>query len=332
MNALLRNRALALTGAVMALLALVFTACDLSSADSTTAVLADSSGTIYNFSGLYMAPNGDSSTPLVYPAGRQSGTPVTWMRLLQNGSSLEGYDNARQNWQGKISGLDGPVASFSLRGRTTAGQAVDIAGTMTYVDQKSRVDATWIEPQFAGSFLAQATVAPAVTSAPPSRLSINPPSPTLGTTTTTVGLNAVGGTPPYSWSVSRPDLGSVSPTTGASVTYTRTQTAGANTVTVRDSANQTATATVTFTGSLVIQDLAISPQEWIFVDGGGLSVQFTVSGGVLPYTWEVSNPNLGVLSSTTGSSVTYNRTQDRGTNTITVRDAVGRTVTAQAIY
>ena len=85
---------------LLPLLALGLAACDMNSVDSTSAVPSDNSGTIYNFSGLYMNPENDSSTngalPLVYPnetGNRPSGQSITSLRLLQYGSVLEGYDN-----------------------------------------------------------------------------------------------------------------------------------------------------------------------------------------------------------------------------------------------
>ena len=70
-------RALALALA-LPLAALVLAGCDVDSTDSTTAVMADNEGNIYNYSGLYMSiTNASGSTngygTLVFPAGRQSG-------------------------------------------------------------------------------------------------------------------------------------------------------------------------------------------------------------------------------------------------------------------
>jgi hypothetical protein len=94
--ALLRALAPALAFLLMASL---FAACDIDSVDSTTSVVSDSAGNIYDYSGLYMsASNSSGSTNgyagLVFPAGKQSGVTLTWLRLLQYGSVLEGYDNA----------------------------------------------------------------------------------------------------------------------------------------------------------------------------------------------------------------------------------------------
>ena len=163
-------RALALALA-LPLAALVLAGCDVDSTDSTTAVMSDNEGNIYNYSGLYMSITNTSGSTngygtLVFPAGRQSGTALIWMRLLQYGSALEAYDNAGLAWSGNVSAQNGETASFSLQGRTTAGNSVEIFGTLDYAAQLSTMDATWIEPGFAGSIFAQATVSPVATNSP----------------------------------------------------------------------------------------------------------------------------------------------------------------------
>ena len=167
-TAAFRALAAALT---LPLLALAFAGCDIDSVDSTTAVPSDNSGTIYNFSGLYLNPNSSPTNifPLVYPfegSSRPSGALITFLRLLQYGSVLEAYDSAGQTWSGSIMGLSGGTANFSLQGRTTAGQPVEISGTMVYADQNSVMDATWIEPAFYGTLRAKASVPPSATNTP----------------------------------------------------------------------------------------------------------------------------------------------------------------------
>ena len=307
--------------------------CDFGSSDSATAVLADASGRIYHFSGFYAHPSGNADTPLVHPVGRQSGVPLVWMRLMQYGSVLEAYDNANQKWSGKISALDGPAAAFSLRGQTTAGQAVDVVGTMTYAEQKSRIDATWIEPSFSGNFFALANVPAPTTNVPTSQLRVSPPSTTLDASQPTAPLSVSGGVPPYTWRVASASLGSVSPASGASTVYSRTATAGTNVVTATDSLGATATATVAYRPSgSVGGDFAIEPEIRRFEAGGGRSGTYVATNGTPPYTWRVSDETLGTLSSTTGSTVTYNRTDKSGRNVITATDGAGATATAYAEF
>ncbi len=111
------------------------------SVDSTTSVPSDNDGTTYNFAGLYLHPDAATSTngalAIVYPnqgSSRPSGQILTSLRLLQYGSVLEAFDSANLTWSGRINSIQGGSAGFTLEGRTTAGQAVTVAGTMTYAD------------------------------------------------------------------------------------------------------------------------------------------------------------------------------------------------------
>ena len=105
-------------GLALPLAALLWTVgCDVDSTDSTTSTIADNSGNIYNYSGLYMNTEEGSTNgfgALVFPANRQSGARLIWLRLLQYGSVLEGYDNAGMTWSGNLSAQNGAVANFSL--------------------------------------------------------------------------------------------------------------------------------------------------------------------------------------------------------------------------
>jgi hypothetical protein len=219
--------------------------CDI---DSTTATTSDNSGTIYNFSGLYMHPDstGTNVYPLVYPTNGPSGKLITSLRLLQYGSVLEAYDSASQTWTGSISDLKSDTATFSLKGRTTAGQAVEIAGTMVYADQESTMDASWIEASYYGSVSAKATVSPANTNSSDTSLSISPTSVTLNSSKSNQVFTASGGSGTYVWTVTSSTLGAVSPSSGSSVTYTSTKVVGTNTVRVTDSLLNTKTATAIY--------------------------------------------------------------------------------------
>lgn len=225
--------------------------CDVDSVDSTTAVLSDDSGTIYNFSGLYMNPKNSTSTngvlPIVFPnKGNQkpTGELIRSMRILQYGSVLEAYDSAGLTWYGNISRIQGTAASFTLSGRTTVGNPVEIAGTMNYADQQSTLNATWIEPNFFGSIIAEATVTPASTNSPVSGLAVvaNPTSVSLSGTTT---LTASGGSSTYTWPTAA-IYGSIS-SSGSIATYTRTAgtSSQSETITVT-SGSESASVTIGF--------------------------------------------------------------------------------------
>ena len=109
------------------LLSAALVGCELGSGDSTTANVTGGDGMVYNFSGLYAPSEGQAH--LVVPA---NGAALKWIRLLHYGRVLEGYDSARQTWSGQISGMDGSKASFTLRGRTSAGVQAEIVGVLRY--------------------------------------------------------------------------------------------------------------------------------------------------------------------------------------------------------
>ena len=224
----------------LAAAALFLAACDVDSVDSVTATPSDNDGTIYNFSGLYAHSTTNGLAPLVFPTNRQSGAKLTWLRLIQYGSVLEAYDNAGLSWSGSISGLQTGTATFSLQGRTTAGQPVDITGTMVYADQRSTMDAAWIEPSFSGTIYAQAIVAPSATNTT-AAVSIDPTSAILTSTVSTKVFSATGGNGTYTWSHTG-TCGTLSATSGSSITYTRV-TSGNDILTIA-SGGDTASATI----------------------------------------------------------------------------------------
>ena len=238
-------------GLALPLAALFWTVgCDVDSTDSTTGVLSDDGG-ILSFAGLYMnANNSDSNVyPLVFPEGKQSGTVLTWLRILQYGSVLEAYDNAGLTWTGSVSFNSG-TATFSLKGRTTAGQSVEIFGTLVggatnTSEPQATMDASWIEPNFYGNIRAKASVAPVATNSPTTNITssvrINPrPAITLSAGNLSTNFSATGGSGNYTWSVDN-NRGTINNTTGSSVTYTATGVSGSNTIRVRDTENSSNT-------------------------------------------------------------------------------------------
>lgn len=250
-------------GAAVALplAALFLAACDVDSVDSTAGVVSDSSGNIYNYAGLYLHPNNSSSSngilPIVYPyegSSRPSGTLITSIRILQYGSVLEAFDSANQVWAGKISSQQGTTASFTLSGRTTAGQSVEIAGTMvssgTSGVNTSTMDASWIEPSYFGTVSAKADIAPVVTNNPspsPTNSSVNLSASSSSVSLNgTVNLTASGGNGSYTWSGGS-TYGSLS-SSGSTRTYTRTSGSSGDTetITVYDGNNDSDFVTLTF--------------------------------------------------------------------------------------
>lgn len=348
-------RALAFA-AVLPLLASFLAACDVDSTDSTTAVVSDNSGTIYSYAGLYMRDSSgtNASAALVYPEGRQSGVVLTWLRLLQYGSALEGYDNANQTWAGSISAQNGAVASFTLSGKTSAGASVEIVGTLssssssaatttsngaTQVSASSAtMDASWLETGFSGSIFAQATTAPATSNAS-TRLSIDPTRAALNSDDVTQVFTASGGTGSYTWTLSSTNYGSLS-SSGNQATFTASGEAGTVTVTITDSGGDSASATVTYSGEDTGDDtvaLSIRPSAGT-LSGVQNTLVFTASGGTSPYSWYVSSTILGTLSASSGTTVTYTRPTNNVSatnahvNYVHVIDDDEQTVTATVTY
>lgn len=204
----------------VSLMALACTGCDMDSPDSTAAVPSNNDGKQYNFSGLYARPTLDEEgnpIALVFPiatGNRPSGKLITSLRLLQYGTVLEAYDSAGMTWRGSISALNGDTATFSIRGRTTAGMSTEIAGTMVYANEKSKMNATWIEPNYYGSLFAEATVSPLV------GVTISPSTANLTTNGQKQAFTAKGGTD-FNWSHTNHVAGELDKTKGDTVTYTR---------------------------------------------------------------------------------------------------------------
>lgn len=215
---------------ILPLAALLFAGCEVGSTDSTTAVASDNSGTIYNYAGLYMNPDNDGTNilELVYPAteaSHPSGTRITYLRLLQYGTVLEAYDSAGMIWNGSISSIQSGTATFSLRGRTTAGMSTEISGTMVYASQQSTMDAAWIEPSYYGNLYAQATVAPSATNSPSTDLQLTSQYASLSISNSTT-LTASGCSSTYAWECDE-NFGSLV-SSGSSATYTRTSGTSSN--------------------------------------------------------------------------------------------------------
>ena len=274
--------------------ALCFVACEIDSSN-TSSVVADSSGTIYDFSGLYTPSDG--SEGLVFPADKQSGELLTWMRITQDGSSLQAFDNAGLHWNGAIDSISGGTARFSLSGSTTVGAAVTISGLMSYSDNSSTISAAWLEHGGASAnFFAHATVASPATNA--TDIALSPSSATIASGGSQT-FTASGGSAPYSWSISG-SCATLSATNGSKVSAVWAS-SGSATITVT-SGDKSASASITCSSSPVtnVAKLALSPSSATIEEDG--SRTFTASGGSDSYSWSVSGSCVS-LSDTTGPSV-----------------------------
>ena len=124
-------------------------------------------------------------------------------------------------------------------------------------------------------------------------------------------FTATGGTPPYTWSVSNPAIGSINPSTGRFTALAR----GTTRVTATDSNGTQGSQTISVT------QVSIVPNTGSI--GIGQSLQLTANGGTAPYQWRSSNT---AIASITSAGVLTGRAA--GSVTVTATDANGASVTS----
>ncbi|MFH0981196.1 MAG: PKD domain-containing protein [Planctomycetota bacterium] len=216
-----------------------FLGCELESANSVT-----------RESGIYVAGVYQHPTVGSLLVSENSGEPITRFDLRQSGDQLEAVDNNDSVWRGTLGKESDTLATYVLSGKTTAGKDATADGTIEVSGSSAIMRGSWTEASVYGVIYGVATVPLAPTNAPPqtnaTQVAISPTSATLTNNSATVSFTASGGSGSYTWSVSAGSNGNVSPTTGSSVTYTRS-TSGNNTVTVADASDSgnTASAVVT---------------------------------------------------------------------------------------
>jgi uncharacterized protein YjdB len=133
----------------------------------------------------------------------------------------------------------------------------------------------------------------------------------------TVQFFAAGGSLPYAWSVSNPQLASIS-TTGALVGLA----AGTVTVTATDATGLTGTSGAITIVAGTSPALGIQPGSAQLTVGQTL--QFSASGGSTPYRWSSSVPTVASIDAATGLLIA----RAAGSATITVTDSRGTTASA----
>lgn len=148
-----------------------------------------------------------------------------------------------------------------------------------------------------------------------------------------VTLTASGGFN-YRWSVEDPSYGSLSSSTGNSVTYTVRKLASTGafvqTITVTGSVANYASATGTTNAALytaeaqvshgsTAENVAISPDGGSATVGGS-PITLTASGGDgTSYSWKIADGTIGTLSTSKGRQVTYRATNTaNATQTVTI--------------
>ncbi|MFO1490027.1 MAG: hypothetical protein U1F77_08490 [Kiritimatiellia bacterium] len=152
---------------------------------------------------------------------------------------------------------------------------------------------------------------------PSSSVTISPSAVRLDSTGKAT-LTVNGGESPFTWSVSNPNLGSVTFSPNNRVaTYQRSGLgSGVNTVTVKDNRAETGSA------SIVVDNLVLSPLEAVLAAGIN-SQAYSVQGGTPPFSWGVSNTTLGTIASTGERTASYIRRAGTGTLVVIVRDSLG---------
>lgn len=157
----------------------------------------------------------------------------------------------------------------------------------------------------------------------PSTVSVNPSAATISSTGSRVVFRAAGGSGGYTWDVSTPSRGTITPTGSAQAVY-EALALGANDVIVYDRSGNAAIAYIS-SGEEQSGSLSIKAEPQTITTDWNLSV-LTASGGAPPYTWTVSDPLRGSFpSGNTGASVVYRR-YDSGDNAVSVTDGSGTSV------
>lgn len=131
---------------------LLFTACEISGSNDVVRQVS------LNIAGAYTNGSG-------IPAN-QTGNRITLLSVQQRGDQLNAVDNQGGSWSGSIGRADTSLATFTLKGATTAGQSVTLTGTIVVNGNNASMTGTWIEPSLRSAASATASVAGAVVPAP----------------------------------------------------------------------------------------------------------------------------------------------------------------------
>jgi hypothetical protein len=150
-------------------------------------------------------------------------------------------------------------------------------------------------------------------------VNINPSSATISTVGGKIVFRATGGSGGYSWDVSNPSIGTVTPSGDSQGVYV-SDSVGANEVIVYDRDGNAAIAYIS--GSLTPMSIAANPAT---LTTDGTMCTLTVTGGVAPFTWSVYSTSPGNVLQNTGTSVPYRR-DNAGDNAVTVTDSTGNSV------
>ncbi len=158
-------------------------------------------------------------------------------------------------------------------------------------------------------------------------MKITPSRATVGIVGQETVFTVSGGDGDYHWYLSNYEYGRITLGSGNQAIYICLK-VGNNTIICRDGSGHGATAYI-----LPVTDtMSISPASVTLSLGSGeFYASFTVSGGTPPYSWQVGNPSLGTVSYSASATevCSYQAVAGAyGKNTITVKDADGRTASA----
>ena len=188
-----------------------------------------------NIAGFYTNPEGE----LVVSGN--SGGRITSLNIMQNGDRLEAIDNNGIIFRGNIGSDSNTEASLVLEGATTTGAKATITGKVSGSGTAGTLNGTWIEPTRYGVVYGKATIASISTNDnSTATLAISPSGSITLAVNSSRTFTASGGSKNYTWSVSNSQLGFLSATSGATVTYS-SRLAGQQTVTVTDGSKSVST-------------------------------------------------------------------------------------------
>ena len=105
----------------------------------------------------------------------------------------------------------------------------------------------------------------------------------------TVQFNVSGGTAPYSWQVSNPNVAQINSQTGLLSALAT----GITRVTVADNNGLTVTSNEIF-----VDQVTVSPENATLLVGE--SLRFSASGGIPPYLWQSTNPSVADIDANSG--------------------------------
>ena len=228
---------LALMTAVIVTLPLaIFLGCEIDSAES---VITDVDLIV---EGYYTNPDGGNLVQ------KNTGSAITSLNVLQDGSSLEAIDNNGLIFRGSIGQVtEGSTASFTLEGYTSTRAAATIVGNFSVSGDSSTMRGTWAEPTLYSTVYGTATVP---TNAPPetnvvTTVTIDPDGTITIATNETQSFVADGGDGDYTWSQGNSSIGSLSVLSSDNSVASYTATGkGTNTITVTSDGESASTTVI----------------------------------------------------------------------------------------